>query len=70
LLNFYARAFRETEGNIHKLAEIRLKFWSAVLKAVLEDIPVNQKDRLDYITERDLLRSEKEKKRQREFSIA
>jgi hypothetical protein len=70
LLNFYARTFRETEGNIHKLAEIRLIFWSAALKSVLEDIPVNQKDRLDYITARDPLRSEKEKRRQREFTNA
>lgn len=69
LLHFYSNAFMQTEGNVHTLADIRLTFWSSALKAVLKDVPVPQREWQAYITARDPLRSETEKKRQREFNI-
>ena len=70
LLNFYTNSLAKTEGDLHTLTKVRLTFWSHVLASVLKNMPVEQKIHDAYIVERDLLRTEKEKKRQREFTNA
>ena len=70
LLNFYTNSLSKTDGNLHKLTEERIIFWTHVLDSVLQDIPTEQKMYATYITARDSLRTEKEKRRQREFTNA
>lgn len=70
LLSYYAQAIAKTEGSLQTLSKIRLEFWSAVLEHVLADTPVPEKLVETYVQERDALRTEEEKKRQREFALA
>lgn len=70
LLNFYVNSLAKTDGNFHELTKVRITFWTATLKAVLSDTPVNMKDHITYVTSRDRLRTNTEKKRQREFTHA
>jgi len=70
LLDYYAKSVSQTEGDLRELTLERISFWHEVLKFILNDqeIPSNFID--DYKNKRDNLRSEEEKKRQREFAVA
>ena len=65
LLAFYTRTYQETTGNLKALSLARLKFWQAVLIAVHKDQLVSPALKAAYEHERDQLRDEAEKKRQR-----
>ncbi len=62
---YYTNLLKETSGDLHRLTDIRIDFWTAVLKATLcwnyvgEDI-INK-----YKKMRDVLRSDDEKRRQK-----
>jgi|SRR3989344_958549 len=70
LLDFYANSLPKTHGNLYELTKERIDFWFEILKFILEDkdMPVNFIE--NYKKKRDSLRTEEEKKRQREFAIA
>lgn len=70
LLEFYARSLAKTEEDLHALALVRLEYWEEALEAILEDHPLAKEITEQYKTTRNSLRSEEEKKRQRDFSIA
>jgi len=70
LLKYYAESLEKTTGNLNTLTLKRINFWHEVLKAVLSDTQLSKEILQDYIENRDDLRSEEEKKRQREFSVA
>lgn len=70
LLEYYARSLEKTSGDLRELTLERIGFWHEILKYILtnQDIPGDFVE--DYKKRRDLLRSEEEKRRQREFAIA
>ncbi|MBI5401172.1 MAG: hypothetical protein HZB12_03615 [Candidatus Yonathbacteria bacterium] len=68
LLAYYARARKETKGDLHALTEIRLNLWNNILKCLLEDTPPKEKLITTYRTERNKLRSPEEKERQKDFA--
>lgn len=70
LLDFYARSIEKTEGDLRTLTLERIGFWHEVLKRILKDEPVPQDLIERYKAKRDDLRSDEEKKRQKEFAIA
>lgn len=70
LIEYYARALEKTSGDLHTLTLARLAYWQEALTAILEDRPVKKEVTEDYVATRNALRSEEEKERQREFSIA
>ena len=70
LLQYYTIALGKTSGDLRKLTEERINFWHENLKAILRDKQIDQKIISDYKKERDILRSEEEKKRQKEFAVA
>lgn len=70
LLEYYARALGKTTGDLHELTLLRLTYWREALAAILEDRPLSKEVTEQYVSVRNTLRSEEEKKRQREFSIA
>lgn len=70
LIDYYARSLTKTEGDLHELTQKRLAFWQRVLQSVLEDIPFPLEVVEEYKGKRDTLRSEEEKKRQKEFAVA
>lgn len=70
LLEYYAKTYEKTEGNLKALTAARLTFWTAVLRAVIKDEPVSAEVRAHYYSERDTLRTEEEKERQRQFTWA
>lgn len=65
LLAHYADNLSKTSGDLQALSGVRLRFWSQVMEAVLEDVPLPPAVVEEYRTERDYLRSEDEKERQR-----
>ena len=69
LLEYYARSFNKTMGDLHTLTEIRIQFWHKALVSLLDDKPLSGEIRDDYITKRNALRSPEEKERQREFAV-
>ena len=70
LLEFYAKSLSETDGDLRTLTLERIDFWNEVLKFILkgQDVPATFVE--EYKVKRDKLRSEDEKKRQREFAVA
>jgi len=64
LVRYYVGWLEHTEGNLRKLAQIRIIFWDTVLQAVLHDAEVPGETIEHYKKTRDTLRSEEEKKRQ------
>ena len=70
LLDYYARSLEKTIGDLHKLTLARLEYWREALTAILKNRPVAKEVTEKYIATRNALRSEEEKKRQREFAIA
>lgn len=61
---FYTNLLKKTSGNLHTLTTERIKFWSAVLKAILGETLVLQEVVQKYKETRDALRSDEEKERQ------
>ncbi|MBI1974290.1 MAG: hypothetical protein HYS51_00290 [Candidatus Zambryskibacteria bacterium] len=70
LLDFYVRSLNKTEGNLKELTLERIDFWHQILKYILNDEKIPENFVEEYKKKRDDLRSEDEKKRQREFAIA
>mgnify|MGYP001586072084 CR=1 FL=1 len=70
LISYYVQSLSKTEGDLHKLTMARIDFWFAILKSIIHESPLDQKILDSYIKERDSLRSEEEKKRQKEFAKA
>jgi hypothetical protein len=70
LLQYYAKSFNKTTGDLHTLTEIRIQFWNTVLVYILDDKPIPREIRDTYIAQRDSLRSPEEKERQKEFALA
>lgn len=64
LIHYYVHAAGRSQGDLRTLNEARVAFWTAVLKALLDDsqVPVDVRD--TYIATRDRLRSDEEKRRQ------
>jgi hypothetical protein len=65
LLSFYAESLDKTSGNLRTLSEKRLDFWRTALESLLTDTPLSQEVIETYKNERDALRSEEEKERQK-----
>jgi hypothetical protein len=70
LLEFYARSRAKTSGDLNTLTLARLAYWREALISILEDRALAQKVTDQYVATRDALRSDEEKKRQKEFAIA
>lgn len=70
LLEYYARSFDKTTGDLHVLTGIRIQFWREALESILADKPFPEETRNNYIEKRNALRSPEEKERQREFAVA
>ncbi|MFI5260574.1 MAG: hypothetical protein ACHQU0_02150 [Candidatus Paceibacteria bacterium] len=70
LIEYYVRSLAKTSGDLHTLTLARIAYWREALVAILEDRPLAEEITRAYVTTRDSLRSEEEKKRQREFAIA
>jgi hypothetical protein len=70
LLRYYAESLEKTEGDLRELTLKRLNFWHEVLKHILDNSPIPDELVSRYKGERDNLRSEEEKKRQKEFALA
>jgi hypothetical protein len=70
LLDFYAKSLEKTEGDLRALTQERVAFWHEILKYILEDKDIPDGFVEDYKAKRDKLRSEEEKRRQREFAVA
>ncbi len=65
LVDFYARSLDRTDGNLRSLAEARILFWARVMQTVLDDKSLPDAVLTAYQMERDALRGEDEKARQR-----
>ncbi len=70
LLEYYGKSLPKTEGDLHTLTVERINFWHKIMKAILDDVTIEEELIKQYINERNKLRSEEEKERQREFAIA
>lgn len=70
LINFYIKSLEKTDGNLHALTLERIDFWHEILKFILDDKEIPDAFVEEYKNKRDSLRSEEEKKRQREFAVA
>jgi hypothetical protein len=70
LIAFYTESLKSTTGDLLELTRERIGFWHEVLKFILGDKPVSSDFVKEYKDKRDKLRSEEEKKRQREFAVA
>lgn len=62
---YYTLAKSRSEGNLEKLNDARIIFWSAVLSSVLSNSALPNSVRYAYIETRDALRSDDEKLRQK-----
>lgn len=68
LLDFYANSLTKTTGDLYKLTLTRVEYWHQALKAILDDKPISKEITDQYVKTRNLLRSEEEKNRQKEFN--
>lgn len=64
LIWYYANRLHRTIGNLHRLDEARIAFWTDVLQAQLANTSVSSARILTYQNLRDTLRTDEEKKRQ------
>lgn len=69
LLEFYARSLLKTTGDLHTLTLARIAYWREALIAILEDRPISKEVTEKYIATRNILRSEEEVARQKEFNL-
>jgi hypothetical protein len=67
ILWYYTNLLEKTSGDLHILTKERIKFWTNVLEATLNNKLVSEKIVTEYKTKRDLLRSEEEKERQKDL---
>ncbi len=70
LLDFYTKSIEKTEGDLKELTLERINFWHQILNFILDDQEIPSNYVTEYKNKRDNLRSEEEKKRQREFAVA
>lgn len=70
LLQYYSLSINKTSGNLKKLTGERINFWHQILKLIMEDKQINYELIENYKKERDELRSDEEKQRQKEFAVA
>ncbi|MBX4189048.1 hypothetical protein KW785_00450 [Candidatus Parcubacteria bacterium] len=70
LMRFYKESLAETEGDLHQLTKERLAFWQHILRHILDDTAIPLHLIQEYKGKRDTLRSDEEKKRQKEFAVA
>jgi hypothetical protein len=70
LIEYYVRSLPKTEGDLHDLTRKRINFWHRVLEAILDNVSIPKELVEDYKNKRDILRSDEEKKRQKEFAVA
>jgi len=70
LLEFYSRSLPKTDGDLRALTIERIGFWHNIMKAILDDITIEEELVKSYTKKRDELRTEEEKERQREFAVA
>lgn len=64
LLRYYAGWLPRAQGDLNRLAQVRIAFWSEVMRCVLDDRKVPSEIIDAYKKTRDALRSEEEKLRQ------
>ena len=64
---YYTRALEKSTDELLVLNKARAEFWTEVLKAQLKDIPLDEKILTAYKIARDALRSDDEKKRQKDL---
>lgn len=64
LIAYYANTLKKSTGNLRTLNEVRMQFWSNVLKAELKNERVDSSIIEAYTHTRDTLRSDDEKSRQ------
>jgi hypothetical protein len=67
LISFYAGTLLKTTGDLHTLNQTRLRLWTRILSYILDDEPVPETMITEYQTLRSQLRSEEEKRRQKEI---
>jgi hypothetical protein len=70
LLRYYAETTNKAAGDMRELSHTRFIFWEQVLAHLLNNEPIPPTLVTEYIGVRNTLRSEDEKKRQREFAKA
>lgn len=68
LLDYYARTLPKTTDDLRTLTELRITLWSEVLEHMLRGQPYPLEKVYAYREARNGLRSEEEKRRQREFA--
>jgi hypothetical protein len=67
LIRYYATWLSHTQGDTRELARARIAFWTEVLDAVLKDSEVPDQTIKAYKAKRDSLRSDDEKRRQKDL---
>lgn len=70
LLNFYADALAKTTKDLLALTTHRIEYYEELLRVILQDRDLDPRMHQVYLENRDHLRSEEEKKRQKEFAKA
>ncbi len=70
LIDYYLRSIEKTQGDLRKLTERRIEFWNNILQLIVRDLEIPVAIIEEYKNERDSLRSNEEKERQKEFAIA
>lgn len=65
LVWYYTQRLEKSTDNLHQLDQERVAFWTDVLTAMLDHTPVSQERINAYQHQRDTLRSEEEKQRQK-----
>ncbi|MBI4692184.1 MAG: hypothetical protein HY773_01950 [Candidatus Terrybacteria bacterium] len=67
LLKYYTEALTKTSGDLHEIARLGVEFWTDALQSIIDnEVLPEEKIRL-FNQKRELLRSEEEKKRQKEI---
>ncbi|MEX0933945.1 MAG: hypothetical protein WD003_01635 [Candidatus Paceibacterota bacterium] len=67
LIWYYWNTLEKTRGDLQKLNKIRIEFWISVFERLVEDEIIDPKTIQNYKKERDRLRSEEEKERQKKL---
>jgi len=67
LLRFHAGTLKKTSGDLTELARRRVDFWTDALRSIINDRPLAQEIIETFVQKRNSLRSETEKKRQKEI---
>lgn len=67
LIRHHANIFQKSSGNLAFLSKARVDFWGKALEALMENKILDRQTVEEYKNQRDNLRSEKEKQRQKEI---